>query len=362
VDYVLNGGTAQQRTWFVEAWEAFFEQYQADMGGYTIQVYWVAEPPCPGHEEYACSHEDDNGDPAISFRNTLDTGPPPYGGRLFYMEGVAHEIAHHIMWWWGFDSDMGLEEMFGATPADWNPTGAVWGTQVSEAVAETIKDIWLPRSYRAFDNRTRWRLLQARFTDFVDAVCPTQTVYRQVEYTLTVTQFIEPSGGVLDLQEGSLGTEYHTWEWRKPYLFQAPPYGGELAPDETAGRPQVLGIEQVGPPVPPSPIPRSTWWPLLALNSDPFNEFSGWDYILEGLWQILWPGNEGWNPQQGPDSLPVPEPPPPTESFTGVASVRLRVGIERVIRCPARWPYGGVVRAAAGPAGSRTERRRLTGA
>jgi hypothetical protein len=62
-----------------------------------------------------------------------------------------------------------------ADPTDWDDPKLKWWHQRQESDAETFKDIWLPRPYRKFDNRTNHRMNETGFGIYLsvlDQICP----------------------------------------------------------------------------------------------------------------------------------------------------------------------------------------------
>lgn len=170
MNLTLTGGTARQRQWVQDAIQ--LSTFDWDSFNFDVEVQWVSEPPCPGHKEYACTQTDESGNSVIYIRDTLDDGTiykPPWGGKLFYMETAIHELMHaawfaratatditNVVGWFSMNV-VGEGKVIG-TAADYDPLDKPWADRIQEAIAETLKDIFLPETYREGDNRTNWTL------------------------------------------------------------------------------------------------------------------------------------------------------------------------------------------------------------
>lgn len=189
-----TGGTGQQRSWFESALAHMQFPWDSN-SALTVNVSWPDEPSAPGHKEYACTTQQaDYNHFALEIRNTLDTdvgylarnsplgdGRPPSSLQNFYMECVAHELAH-VLWFhlidspspptlapicaWFVKHEQGTGEIVG-TPADLHPVGAKWEDMLQEGVAETLKDSLLPEGFREYDNRTKWSLKKENYDAFM---------------------------------------------------------------------------------------------------------------------------------------------------------------------------------------------------
>lgn len=188
LQFNLNGGTGQQRQWFDDAIRVFKFPFSR-LPNHTTQVHWVEEPPLPGHSEFAATvwtwagagEDRALNQSDIYIRNNLDDPDRDpqkrFDGKLFYMECVAHEVGHVIQ---AFLKPSNVafvaEEVFDRTVAEWNPPDAVWEARLQESFAETIKDAYMPRTHRDYDNRTYTRVPRNKWPIFCDAielvVCP----------------------------------------------------------------------------------------------------------------------------------------------------------------------------------------------
>lgn len=175
MNLTLTGGTEQQRSWFDRALSRC--KYNFDVIDADVNVSWPAEPTCPGHKEFACTHYD-GAVWQIEIRNTLDSDQ----SMTFYEETCIHEAMHVVTFvkavpttaaaWFYKNADSGRVN---GEVADWNPLDSDWGDRIQETVAEVLKDVFLADQYRAFDNRTNWLLDQAHFTDLMNLVVPAAT-------------------------------------------------------------------------------------------------------------------------------------------------------------------------------------------
>jgi hypothetical protein len=175
MNLTLTGGTQQQRDGFSRAISRC--TYPFDTLTADVNVSWPPEPTCPGHKEFACTHND-GAVWQIEIRNTLDSDQP----MAFYEETCIHEAMHVVTFvkalptsitaWFYKDSGSGRVN---GEAADWNPLDSDWGDRIQETVAEVLKDVFLADQYRYADNRTNWLLDQDHFTDLMNLVIPTAT-------------------------------------------------------------------------------------------------------------------------------------------------------------------------------------------
>lgn len=186
------GGTAQQRLWFNETLLHYvgpgrYPGFYRDPLNVTVEVSWVADPPAPG-DDYACTTFD--GSLHIFIQEDLDAtgGPRPgYEGENFYKQTVAHEIGHCIIFRM-LTTEAKQDEMcalFGAPPTSYD-TGP-YLDQVVEATAETIKDLYLDKLPRLYDNFTNRRLPQANLEAFCALIVPVDPVISYLDPVLTPT-------------------------------------------------------------------------------------------------------------------------------------------------------------------------------
>jgi hypothetical protein len=189
-----TGGTGQQRSWFESALAHMQFPWDSN-SALTVNVSWPNEPSVPGHSEYACTTQQaDYNHFALEIRKTLDTdaaflarnsplgdGRPPSSLQNFYMECVAHELAH-VLWFhlidapsppstteicaWFVKQERGTGDVIG-TPADLHPPSTAWEDMLQEGIAEALKDALLPEGFREYDNRTKWSLKKEHYDDFM---------------------------------------------------------------------------------------------------------------------------------------------------------------------------------------------------
>jgi hypothetical protein len=152
---------------------------------FTVTVAEVAEPSCPGHQDYMCA-QITAGSGRIEIRSTATDPesvnlPPGESVRTFFIESVIHEFAHLLIMSKGDSAFAGhfnrATSVLGVagtrgTAADWNPLDKPWDERIAEAAAEVVKDAALGHSQRVFDNRTKWDITPAEFSNFMDALIP----------------------------------------------------------------------------------------------------------------------------------------------------------------------------------------------
>ena len=185
MNFSVVGATDNQAALVERALAAF--GYPIDVMGTDVTIAFVVEPSYPGTEEFAAATQTGPGEWLIEVRSNLDQlGRDPegiYEGPEFFMETVIHEMGHVIAGTW-----LGTPEKRASMavcferknrepgyPADGNITywqAGDWTDRIEEAVAESIKDVWLPLSIRAYDNRTKWILKQSSFGAFVALLDP----------------------------------------------------------------------------------------------------------------------------------------------------------------------------------------------
>lgn len=147
----------------------------------------------------------------IRIRNDLDDPKRPgneggfpkghFRGDKFFMETVHHELGHVVASKLNPAQRAAICRAFGA-PADlWDKPSAPWRRRVSEANAETLKDVFLPRRYRKFNNRTVWKVTPATYAAWIgvyDDLCPCSTA-RCFESGVTYWEHNKPAGVSWDL-------------------------------------------------------------------------------------------------------------------------------------------------------------------
>jgi hypothetical protein len=182
--FVLEGGTGQQRQWFNDALAAMsWPQDRGAPENFVVMVQWVAEPSCAGHRDYMCTTTTSSS-ALLEIRSNADDQeqyPRHANIKQFYMEAVMHEIGHVFteLWWTSDDDRTALAGMFrqiGAWEnkrgqlADWNPTDKPWEERIVEAVSELFKILYMPDQFRLYDNRSNWDFDSDRLADFMEMV------------------------------------------------------------------------------------------------------------------------------------------------------------------------------------------------
>jgi hypothetical protein len=168
---------AQAEQWFRDTLASSTIDFDAAITA-TVTVTVVAEPSCPGHNDFMCTSPDGDGWLIEIRRGADDPASPllaniPGPARLFFMECVAHELAHvlageHVA---SDEARATVSALFvrtaptgsiGATGELGNWASGEWEDRIEEAVAETVKDAALP-DQRVYDNRTHWRVPQDNY-------------------------------------------------------------------------------------------------------------------------------------------------------------------------------------------------------
>jgi hypothetical protein len=176
--------SAQAEQWYRDALASSTIDYDAAIPG-TVTVTVVAEPSAPGHHDFMATFGVGDGWRTEIRRGADDPASPllaniPGPARLFFMECVAHELAHILIFENVTDDDTraAISALFRRTAptgsvgtagqlADWS--AGAWEDRIVEAVAETIKDAALP-DRRVYDNRTNWRLAEGDYLTLMTAV------------------------------------------------------------------------------------------------------------------------------------------------------------------------------------------------
>lgn len=181
---------AQARQWFADALASSTIDFNAAITT-TVTVIVVAEPSVPGHNDYACTSAIPGGW-LIEIRRGLDDPSSPLvanipgPAHLFFMETIAHELAHVLIGQNAADpavlcplfvrvGETGTIRV--GTVADWNISTrpsvvrSKWEDRIEEAVAEVVKDAALP-DRRVYDNRTNWRIAERDFPTLMGALLP----------------------------------------------------------------------------------------------------------------------------------------------------------------------------------------------
>jgi hypothetical protein len=183
-------GTDREVAWFKEAVQRCTYPFERITTHVTVE--WRAEVPI-GHtyagQATPYTPNDACGRPnkaTIILRHDLDdpnqSGKPKgfYAGKRFYQETCIHELGHVVEFKFSDAQIARMSALFdGGSPADWADDGLNHDDRRRESFAETFKDVYLPLPFRRFNNRTRHKLLQSHFEEFMqvlDGVCPCAAV------------------------------------------------------------------------------------------------------------------------------------------------------------------------------------------
>jgi hypothetical protein len=185
-----------QRLWCVSM--LALTTFPRDLLNLTVNVA-TGEPPCPGHSDYMCTTitganacdvvirggVEDPGHPAN--RGLVESGKPSLDDvRRFFIESFAHEVIGHGVSL-GFMSASDADKTalagyfrYGKTAtgepprngvlADWNPLDRPWEDRIQEAVAEFLKDVYVPETVRFYEQRTNWDFVEENFDEFLTRV------------------------------------------------------------------------------------------------------------------------------------------------------------------------------------------------
>lgn len=94
---------------------------------------------------------------------------PPWRGVRFLQETFAHELGHALFASLPEARRIAIAQMFGADSdslEELSPAGSAWEDRISEGIAETFKDAFLPQRYRRYTNRTNHRISISRYPEF----------------------------------------------------------------------------------------------------------------------------------------------------------------------------------------------------
>lgn len=207
--------TPQVKTWIGDALNRW--RYPHSTLNLDVRFEVVAEPPAPGHRDYmsatdwspeadayVISIRDGADDPTADFNQWL---PDPAADlRAFFLESVAHELAHVLGYWFVATDEVRTtvasyfqrtatgEGMARGELADWNPLGQPWEDRIQEAMAEALKDTWLADAHRVYDNRTNWWISAADHALLIPLFQPpdtapvTEWAVIDDEYPMVVTE------------------------------------------------------------------------------------------------------------------------------------------------------------------------------
>lgn len=212
----LNG-TARQHALFNRAMAVSL--FPWDRIQTQVEVEWRDEVVLNGdHKLFASATEqaglDGCGRSAkskILIRNDLDDPKRPgnegdfpkgyFRGEKFYMESVHHELGHVVASKLNPAQRAAICRAFGRPASEWDNPHTPWNKKVSESNAETLKDVFLPRAFRKFNNRTAWKITAATYEAWIgvyDDICPCSTA-RCFESGVTYWEYHKPAGVTWDL-------------------------------------------------------------------------------------------------------------------------------------------------------------------
>jgi hypothetical protein len=93
----------------------------------------------------------------------------PYSAAKFYTESAVHELGHALFAALPQPRRLAIIKMFGGNsedPAAIQPPNTPWQDHISEGIAETFKEAFLPARYRVFPNRTNHKISYSDFPAF----------------------------------------------------------------------------------------------------------------------------------------------------------------------------------------------------
>lgn len=218
----LNGTDQQQRLW-AEAIDHFLT-LPKDALPLSIEIQFVdPSEVASGHTDLAATTYSYGSEQASTVvrndapgfgdqRKTLEALAQSmgldYSEERFYMETAAHELGHALYAALPEDKRVQIAQMFGAatdSPEELQPEGTDWRDHISEGIAETFKEAFLPRRYRVFPNRTNKHIPYHQFPEF-------RSLWRQAvpgiespsEYDLNIFEidgfasgkWVDPRGGL----------------------------------------------------------------------------------------------------------------------------------------------------------------------
>lgn len=103
------------------------------------------------------------------------SGQGPFGGDLFFIESVVHELGHHLFQFISAENQGRIVNMFGARSGiDFAAVNKSWYDRPVEGMAETFKDSFLAAQNRVYYNRTHEKLDVHRYPAFRALWDPTE--------------------------------------------------------------------------------------------------------------------------------------------------------------------------------------------
>lgn len=135
-----------------------------------VTVEFVADPLESAHNEFAATEFNyDSPEATIRVASVAPNWPDPWRGIRFLQETFAHELGHALYAVLSEDIRTAIARLFGAKTdglGELQPEGTRWEDRYIEGIAETFKDAFLPRRFRAFANRTNRKLSISRYPEF----------------------------------------------------------------------------------------------------------------------------------------------------------------------------------------------------
>ena len=143
----------------------------------NLTIEFVKDPSPTIHDEFGFA-EWSYGSPSGTIRiaNIAPSWPEPWRGIKFLREVFAHEVGHIFFAALPQARRAQIAQMFGAKSDDEavvNPKSQPWEKRVTEGIAETFKDAFLPQRYRRHANRTQRRISLSLYPEF-------RALFRQV--------------------------------------------------------------------------------------------------------------------------------------------------------------------------------------
>lgn len=172
MDLVFENGTALQQDCVRTALGSFIN-LPADSIAVQMTVSFVADPLESSHNEFAAT---DVIIGSTSFETRIaqvaPNWPEPWHGPLFLQETVAHEFGHGLYGALPTIRRTEIAQLFGAQTDDPEElqAGVNWEDKISEGIAETFKDAFLPPDLRRYFNRTHHQLPIHKYPAFREIV------------------------------------------------------------------------------------------------------------------------------------------------------------------------------------------------
>lgn len=137
---------------------------------FTHQVEFTPDPLPSTHNEFAATTWTYGSTEALTkIASIAPAWPKPWDGVKFLQETYAHELGHALYSALSKERRIRIAKMFGAKSDDideLNPEGSAWEDRISEGIAETFKDAFLPLRYRRYSNRTNHHISIQLYPEF----------------------------------------------------------------------------------------------------------------------------------------------------------------------------------------------------